>query len=223
MRSSLLITSFPDRATARRRTFLRLARRSPGTKPFPYRTEFSDLLAIGPGSSTPAEETSPARRIRSPSTLDMGASMAGLTVVYAAGSPEHPADLLLRQIGNGLGLLRRAHFTSGLSGTLSSASEYAFATGVTIGGSSPVLAAGSGGSCASSCFSLGFNAFRRMDPTTKAARHRPSSRSASPSPRPADGLSINHRQERAENIVGATFIAGAPATANPSRHRLISN
>ena len=65
-------------------------------------------------------------------TVDMGASMAGLTAIYGQEVQNVQQTSCLDKTGTGSDCCG-GQFSSGLSGTLSNASEYAFATGVTIG------------------------------------------------------------------------------------------
>lgn len=155
----------------------------------------------------PADITSPTNSIAI--TVDMGASMAGLTAIYAQQAHNIQSTSCLDKTGSGSDCCNGSPFYTGLSGTLSNASEYAFATAVTDSGTNPVLVAHNGGTCAGSCFNF--------DPIpTNGNDNQSGSSSAIESvalSTTTTGVWVFNQSNAAlaQNIVGATFIAGASA------------
>jgi hypothetical protein len=94
--------------------------------------------------------TSPTNAIQI--TLDMGASMAGITATYAQEVSNIHQSSCLDASTTDSACCSGDPFITALSGTLASASEYVFSTAVTISGSNPVLAPGSVTGCPSTCF-----------------------------------------------------------------------
>jgi hypothetical protein len=152
--------------------------------------------------------TSPTNSIQI--TMDMGSSQAGWTALYAEEVSNINQTSCLDKTQTISACCSGAQVATALSGTLASASEYAFAAAMTETGTNPVIAAGSGGACASSCLGGGFNAIGAQEidnqSTTSTAIE-----GVAVSSTTSGTWAINQSPTAtAQNIVGASFLSSPP-------------
>lgn len=152
--------------------------------------------------------TSPTNSIQI--TMDMGSSQAGWTALYAQEVSNINQTSCLDTTQTISACCSGAQVATGMTATLTSSSEYAFATIMTETGTLPVVSAGSGGACASSCFNLGFDAIPAQGSDNQSTTST-GIESVAVTATTASTFAFNQSPAAtAQNIVGATFLSSPP-------------
>ena len=164
----------------------------------------------------PSDITSPTSSIAI--TVDMGASMAGITSIFVQEVTNIQSTSCLDKTAIGSTCCDAPQYGTAATGTLSNASEYALAATMSESGTGITIAAGSGGACASSCLTPMSWAIPSQGQDNESASAEAIEYLAVTAT--TNGIASFNQSPvgLSQNIVVATFIAGASAVQRV-RHR----